>query len=217
MSLSCFRYFTHVVLRSRTWIIVALIVAYFALPFVLKYSLQLQSMIIYVNFIPLPLVGDLSNPEFFGLKGARHLCLKQYDKTDVCLWHVLPAQYKDVQDERYSVVFGDGVPVIVYAHGNTGSRAVYHRVHLYQQLSALGYHVVAFDYRGFGDSGGSPSEAGLQEDLELVWNWLLPQVGDAPVFVYGHSLGTAPASKLAARLANSSESMTPIFRVRCVS
>lgn len=136
------------------------------------------------------------------------MCLKQHDKTDVCLWHILPSQYKDARETRYSDVFGDGASVIVYAHGNTGSRAVYHRVQLYQQLSALGYHVVAFDYRGFGDSGGSPSEVGLLEDLELVWNWLLPQVGDAHVFVYGHSLGTAPASKLAAQLSNSSELLT---------
>ena len=205
MNLNPFRCFSkHVGLRSRIWVISALIALYSALPFVLKYSRSLQSMIIYVNFIPLPL-GDLSKPEYFGLEGTRHMCLKQYDKTDVCLWHILPAQYKDAREARYSDVFGDGASVIVYAHGNTGSRAVYHRVQLYQQLSSLGYHVVAFDYRGFGDSGGSPSEVGLLEDLELVWNWLLPQVGDAQVFVYGHSLGTAPASKLAAQLSNSSE------------
>ena len=204
-----FRCFTLVGLR--TWIIIVLIAAYSVVPFALKYSLRLQSMMIYVNFIPSPLMGDLSNPEYFGLEGTRHMCLKQYDKLNVCLWHILPAQCKNVSAERYSDVFGGGAPVIVYAHGNTGSRAVYHRVQLYQQLSALGYHVVAFDYRGFGDSGGSPSEVGLLEDLELVWNWLLPQVGDAQVFVYGHSLGTAPASKLAAQLAYSSELMT-LFR-----
>lgn len=191
----------------RTWFIAPLFVLYFTLPLALRYSLKLQSMMIYVNFIPIPLMGDLANPEYFGLEGTRHVCLKQYDKANVCLWHILPAQYKNVTDESYSDLLGNGASVIVYAHGNTGSRAVHHRVQLYRQLSSYGYHVVAFDYRGFGDSIGSPSEEGLLEDLELVWNWLLPQVGHAQVFVYGHSLGTAPASKLAVQLSHSSELM----------
>jgi len=43
-------------------------------------------------------------------------------------------------------------PVILYMHGNTGSRAREHRVEHYKFLRGLGFHIVTFDYRGYADS-----------------------------------------------------------------
>lgn len=43
-----------------------------------------------------------------------------------------------------------GSKIIFYLHGNSGSRAASHRVELYQVLREMGFHVIAFDYRGYG-------------------------------------------------------------------
>lgn len=39
-------------------------------------------------------------------------------------------------------------PIILYLHGNKGSRAENHRVELYNKLRRMDYHVITFDYRG---------------------------------------------------------------------
>ena len=64
--------------------------------------------------------------------------------------------------------------------------------------------VLAFDYRGFGKSTGSPSEAGLVNDAEAVVHWALNTAGIAPdrIILLGHSLGTAAATAVAHHYAN---------------
>lgn len=39
-------------------------------------------------------------------------------------------------------------PVILYAHGNSFDRTINHRCMLYNVLTDMDYHVIAFDYRG---------------------------------------------------------------------
>lgn len=59
--------------------------------------------------------------------------------------------------------------------------------------------VLAFDYRGFGKSTGTPSESGLLNDAEAVVEWAL-HVANIPrerIVLLGHSLGTAVATGIA--------------------
>ena len=49
---------------------------------------------------------------------------------------------------------------------------------------------------GYGDSLGSPSEDGLVEDAVSVFRWLKRHTSDVPVYLWGHSLGTACVSYL---------------------
>jgi abhydrolase domain-containing protein 12 len=80
-------------------------------------------------------------------------------------------------------------PVVLYLHGNTGTRANGHRVDLYKTLRRLGYHVIAMDYRGFADSSDiSPTENGCVNDALAVYRYI-KNMTNSPVFVYGHSLG----------------------------
>lgn len=44
--------------------------------------------------------------------------------------------------------FSSGNPIVLYLHGNSGSRAGSHRIELYKILQSLNYHVVTMDYRG---------------------------------------------------------------------
>lgn len=93
--------------------------------------------------------------------------------------------------------------VYIYYHGNAGTRAVGHRVELYKVISShLNGHVITFDYRGFGDSDGWPSEEGLNTDAFSVYNWVLKQINNdaSRVVIWGHSLGSGVTSRFISEL-----------------
>lgn len=67
----------------------------------------------------------------------------------------------------------------------------------------LKYDVITFDYRGFGDSTGQPTEAGLVKDARFIYNWLDKlNNGQRKIYLWGHSLGSAVGCQLAVRLSN---------------
>ncbi len=82
---------------------------------------------------------------------------------------------------------------ILYCHGNTGSIA--HRIGVFRHLQRLRVNLLAFDYRGYGRSGGTPSEAGLFQDVRAAYSHLVENLGQNPerVLLFGHSLGGAVA------------------------
>ncbi|MCP9262801.1 Monoacylglycerol lipase ABHD12 [Dirofilaria immitis] len=88
-------------------------------------------------------------------------------------------------------------PVILYLHGNSFDRSQSTRCGLYNLLTSLGFHVLAFDYRGYGDSSGSPSEAGLIEDAKVMFVYAKQHSLSTNVIIWGHSMGTAIATALA--------------------
>ena len=67
--------------------------------------------------------------------------------------------------------------------------------------SRLRANVFAIDYRGYGDSTGTPSEAGLTLDAHTAWDWLRSH-GASPesVLVVGNSLGTGVAVQFVSAL-----------------
>lgn len=86
--------------------------------------------------------------------------------------------------------------IVVYLHGNTGSRGALHRVELYKLLRRLGYHVITLDYRGYGDSADvAPTERGVVRDALAVYEYIT-NLTNNPVFLYGHSLGTGVSTHL---------------------
>jgi pimeloyl-ACP methyl ester carboxylesterase len=94
-------------------------------------------------------------------------------------------------------------PVILFFHGNgsnigdgVGRAARFHQ---------LGWSVLLFDYRGYGNSTGEfPNETSVDRDAEAVWNYLTRtrQIAPKTIFLYGHSLGGAIAIALAVRHPN---------------
>lgn len=90
--------------------------------------------------------------------------------------------------------------VVLYMHGNSGHRGAGHRVELYQMLQRLDCHVIAFDYRSYGDSSSVEcSELGLVNDALAMYGYI-KGVTNSPVFVWGHSLGTGVATHFMNRL-----------------
>lgn len=93
-----------------------------------------------------------------------------------------------------------GAKIVFYMHGNSGSRAASHRIELYQVLRDQGYHVIAFDYRGYGDSlPASPTESGLVQDAIAVYKYIT-SITTNPIFAWGHSLGTGVGCHTMAKL-----------------
>lgn len=72
---------------------------------------------------------------------------------------------------------------------------------MYQLMRRLGYHVITLDYRGYGDSvGAAPTEAGVVRDAIAVYSYIRQRT-HAPVYVWGHSLGTGIATHMMSLLA----------------
>ena len=88
---------------------------------------------------------------------------------------------------------------VIWCHGNAGN--ISHRLGIVHGLHQLGLAVFIFDYRGYGQSGGSPGEATSYEDAELAWTYVTEKLGlpETKIIVWGRSLGGAVAVNLASR------------------
>lgn len=88
--------------------------------------------------------------------------------------------------------------VFLICHGNGGN--ISHRLPLYEILLQTGAAVLAFDYRGYGQSSGRPDEEGTYRDAQAAFQWLRRK-GFAPttIIAYGESLGGGVAGELAMR------------------
>ena len=89
----------------------------------------------------------------------------------------------------------DGQPIVIVFNGNAGTRAA--RTPLAAALSDAGLGVLLFDYRGYGDSDGTPSEAGLAIDARAVHTYAADSYPQASLIYFGESLGAAVAIGLA--------------------
>jgi hypothetical protein len=91
-------------------------------------------------------------------------------------------------------------PAILYLHGVRWNLTG--QLFRIEQLHALGFSVLAIDYRGFGQSHGDlPSEASVYEDARVAWErFKVLQPDPNKRLIYGHSLGGAVAIDLAAEL-----------------
>jgi hypothetical protein len=87
---------------------------------------------------------------------------------------------------------------VVHFHGNAAN--VSGHVGLVEWLPRAGYHVLMFDYRGYGKSPGRVTRAGTILDGHAALDYALarPETHGLPVFFYGQSLGGAVAVVVAA-------------------
>jgi len=99
----------------------------------------------------------------------------------------------------YFLAAPDSPKVLLWFHGNAENIGM-GLDHL-KVLSQLGVNVMEVDYRGYGKSEGSPSEAGVYRDADAAYQYLVESRKFAPkgIYLYGHSLGGAVAVDLASR------------------
>lgn len=93
----------------------------------------------------------------------------------------------------------DAKGTVLFFHGNAGN--ISHRINYLTMFRRLGYNTLLFDYRGYGQSSGTPSESGTYLDAQAAWRYLTATQGIAPgrIVLFGESLGGAVAAWLAAR------------------
>ncbi|XP_011342157.2 monoacylglycerol lipase ABHD12 isoform X2 [Ooceraea biroi] len=188
------------------------------LPIIFHYSYYFQRKILFLNFVYWPFKTDFSDMKSAGLEGARNFYLCTDQQVKLGAWQMLPRSLLNnsipTTDEAYEAALSNAKqPVFLYMHGNSGNRASAHRLELYKLFQDMDYHVICFDYRSYGDSDiVELSEAGVVADSKYVVEWVLKKVnGSAPVFVWGHSLGTGVSTHVLALLAAENVQPTGLF------
>lgn len=87
--------------------------------------------------------------------------------------------------------------VIVFFHGNAGNRATAAR--MAEPLARDGKGLLVASYRGYGDHAGTPSQDGLFKDGAAFLAKARALAPEAPIVLFGYSLGGAVALELGAR------------------
>jgi hypothetical protein len=92
-----------------------------------------------------------------------------------------------------------GRATLLFMHGNAGN--ISHRLESIRLFHDMGLDVFIFDYRGYGESGGSPGERGTYLDARAAWDTLVARgVDPQRIIVFGRSLGGPIAATLAAEV-----------------
>ena len=85
--------------------------------------------------------------------------------------------------------------VVFYLKGNSKSIKGWGKFAV--DFNRNGYDVLMVDYRGFGKSTGKRTHTALKEDLQLIYNMIKSKVPEKFIVLYGRSLGSGFATKLA--------------------
>uniref|UniRef100_J3LAE6 Serine aminopeptidase S33 domain-containing protein n=2 Tax=Oryza brachyantha TaxID=4533 RepID=J3LAE6_ORYBR len=90
---------------------------------------------------------------------------------------------------------------LLYSHGNAADLG--QMFELFVELSAhLNVNLMGYDYSGYGQSSGKPSEQNTYADIETVYRCLVETYGasEENIILYGQSVGSGPTLDLASRL-----------------
>lgn len=159
---------------------------------------------------------NLLTPAKYGLENAENFYIPNGNAT-LGAWYLWPANtpYTPITNLQ------ENSTLIIYMHGNSMDRGFSHRVELYKVLTNMGFHIITFDYRSYGDSSRVElSEDTVVNDGKAVLSWvydlyrqrsadslnlsgLSRSQSDSRgpnLLVWGHSLGTAVATRSVAEL-----------------
>ena len=148
-------------------------------------GLALWLFVFQSNMVFYPETGReiIATPEQIGLP-YEDIHLKTSDGINLHGWYIPAAQPRGT---------------VLFLHGNAGN--ISHRLDSIEMFHRLGYSTLIFDYRGYGNSGGAPTEQGTYRDAEAAWRYLTGQrhIPSCRIVLFGESLGGAVAAWLAAR------------------
>lgn len=125
--------------------------------------------------------GKLDEPGSIAIEGSMRVAIPTSDGETLAGWYLPPR-------EQNGVVF-------LYFHGKGGG--IEKQKWRWKRIAEHGEGVLAFSYRGFPGSTGSPSEEGLFEDARAAFAWLSKKHDPDKIVLHGLSLGTGVAAKLA--------------------
>jgi fermentation-respiration switch protein FrsA (DUF1100 family) len=165
---------------SNVWVILLLVGGgYVALVLILYFF---QSQLLYLPNVPSRVVAV--TPEDAGL-AYEPVTITTEDSVTLDGWFVPVNQPRGL---------------LLFFHGNAGN--ISHRLDSLKIFNELGLATLIFDYRGYGRSGGEPSEEGTYRDAEGAWRFVTEgrQIPPHEVVLFGRSLGAAIATHLATRV-----------------
>ena len=132
----------------------------------------------YLIYVPSSIVPQTKD---FAAQDLTVLDLHTKDNLNLNAW------YKPAQSNQ---------PTILYLHGNAGN--IGSRMFNARQFIQAGFGILLLEYRGYGGNKGTPTEQGLYEDGRTALAFLANQkVKNSQLVLYGESLGSGVASKLA--------------------
>ncbi len=116
--------------------------------------------------------------------------------------------YENQEIEEYNVETRDGAiinglrfktqhpkGVVFYLKGNSKSIKGWGKFAV--DFTRHGYDVIMVDYRGFGKSTGKRTQKAVKRDLQVIYNRIKENVSEKYIILYGRSLGSGFATKLA--------------------
>lgn len=140
------------------------------------------------------------------------VALYVFFRADAMIFVPSPASYRDdptilklpvSPQETISAVFyphPSATYTLLYSHGNAEDLGEIEP--MLQHIGAAGFNILAYDYRGYGTSDGTPSEANTYVDITAAYDYLT-QVRGIPgdrIILLGRSVGGGPATDLATRV-----------------
>ncbi len=116
--------------------------------------------------------------------------------------------YENQETEEYNIETRDGATinglrfkaqnpkgVVFYLKGNSKSIKGWGKFAV--DFTCHGYDVIMVDYRGFGKSTGRRTQKAVKRDMQVIYNKLKEKVSEKYIILYGRSLGSGFATKLA--------------------
>lgn len=155
-----------------------------ALSFVLfavaLYGLILVALFVWQRALLYPASGLRTTAAQAGLPGFSDVTIATEDGERIVGWWKPPEP---------------GRSVLLYFHGNGGSLS--DRRLRARMLTEDGRGLLIVSYRGYSGSTGTPTETGLSHDARAAYDWLAQHVPPERIVLYGESLGTGVAVRLA--------------------
>lgn len=153
---------------------------------VLAYAGVLTWFYLHQDDLLYPAKHDDTTPAARGLMDFTGIRIKTPDGETLAAWWAPPPT---------------GGGVVLYLHGQLGSLGTQEYIATRaRDMAAAGFGVLVIDYRGYGGSTGRPSEAGLITDARAAYDFIKASAPDAPIAIFGTSLGTGVAVALAAQI-----------------
>ncbi|NND11389.1 MAG: alpha/beta fold hydrolase [Flavobacteriaceae bacterium] len=90
---------------------------------------------------------------------------------------------------------GESQGIVLYLKGNSKSIKGWGKFAV--DFTRHNYTVLMLDYRGFGKSTGRRSQKAIKRDLQVVYNKIKERTAEERIILYGRSLGSGFAAKLA--------------------
>jgi len=87
--------------------------------------------------------------------------------------------------------------VILYFHGNKGNLVRWGRIASF--FAKKNYDVIVMDYRSYGKNDGDITEDNLYIDAQLFYDYAFKHYIEKDIIIYGRSLGTGIATKIASQ------------------